>query len=674
MDVTNLVQKMLGTNAASVGDSPTKSNLPDQKYLADLTAKYDILKNQRIGYERQWYTNLAFFAGRQYVSWITQGQFSRLYEPPVPAWRVRMVVNKCKVIVRTELAKMTKERARGYVVPSTGDDEDRSAARVADQIYEYLYHELQLGYELEKALFWVSTCGLGFQKIYYDKNKKDFSGALGSIVIEPISPFHIRVPDSLEIDIEKQAYVIHETAKPIKDIEKIYGLKLSPDAASKMPDGNQVRFSTALGITAELNKTMVSVREIWIKPCIEYPEGVMATFTKDYLLQYQESWPYDHGMYPFVKYEHIPTGKFYTDSTLVDAIPIQKEINRTISQIIEAKNKTSKPAMLVSTGSVDPNKITSEPGLIIEYRPGTAVPTIMEPPTLPSYVINILDWGQNQLNDISSQHEVSKGSTPPGVTAGTAIAFLQEEDDSKLSQTIASIERGVQKTGKQLLGLVNQFWAEDRQIKIVGEDMAYELRMYSQDDVKGNTDFRVEIGSATPRSRAAKQAFIMELMDRGLQLNEALKYLDMAETNKLYDDAQVDARAAAKENSMFATGEIQSQWDRNDWDDDIKHIEGHETFQKKETFDTMPPEQKSLLSQHVRVHKYHIAAKFGRMDLLPMPDPMTGQLGADNPMLDGFIAGLKSGAIPMIIPPPPPSPGHLAMDAHQSMPGASNGA
>lgn len=685
MALKEMALKMLGgaPSPSKESDENKSTVAPEKKggsddLMADLKPRFDNIKNQRLLFERQWYTNLAFYFGRQYVQWIASGAFSKLYEPPVPSWRVRMVVNKCRVVVRTELAKMMKERPRGFVAPSSGDDEDRNAAKIGDAIYEYLQSPsvLNLSFMLEQALFWTSTCGIGYQKVYYDKNKKDFSGAMGSIEVEAISPFHIRVPDMLQVDIEKQPYVIHETAKDTKQLESLYGVQLTPDSASSQSTKDS-QFVNSLGITQELNKTMTTVREIWIKPCMKYPNGMMAVFTDEKVLYHYDGWPYEHGMYPFIKFDHIPTGKFYTDSTLIDVIPLQKEFNRTVSQIIEAKNKTSKPALLAAKGSIDPGKITSEPGLIIEFRPGTNPPTVMEPPHLPDYVIKFLEFSQAQLNDVSSQHEISKGSTPPGVTAATAISYLQEEDDSKLAFTIASIERGVEKIGKQVLALANQFWGEERQIKIVGEDSAWQLRQYSKEDMRGNTDFKVEVGSATPRSRAAKQAFIMELMDRGLPLPEAMKYLGMAETNQLYEDGQIDSRAAQKENLMFESGEIQEQWDRNDWDDDLVHLAEHNKFRKKQTYEAMDPDQKALLDQHVTIHKYHIAAKFGRMDLLPAPklDPMTGQpvmdpttgqpaMSSESPMLDGFIDGIRSGAIPAIIPPPPPSPQQLALQAH----------
>src|SRR4029078_9156771 len=136
----------------------------------------------------------------------------------------------------------------------------------------------------------------------------------------------------------------------------------------------------------------------------------------------------------------------------------------------------------------------------------------------------------------------TRGGTPPGVEAASAIAYLQEENDSRFAHTVASIEEATEKIGKQVLGYVGQYWDVSRQIQVLGENATYEAQEYTKASIKGNTNLRVEAGSAAPRSRAAKQAFITELGKLGwITPDKALRNMDMVETGKLYEEAQVDA-------------------------------------------------------------------------------------------------------------------------------------
>jgi hypothetical protein len=146
------------------------------------------------------------------------------------------------------------------------------------------------------------------------------------------------------------------------------------------------------------------------------------------------------------KLEHIESGKFYGTSIIEDLLPVQKEYNRTRSQIIENKNRMAKIQLMAPRGSIEVQKVTSEPGQVILYTPGYAPPQPIPLQNLPAYVLQEVQQLQQDMDDISGQHEVSRGQNPAQVTAATALSYLQEQDDTKLSGTIESLESAVEKS------------------------------------------------------------------------------------------------------------------------------------------------------------------------------------------------------------------------------------
>ena len=83
-----------------------------------------------------------------------------------------------------------------------------------------------------------------------------------------------------------------------------------------------------------------------------------------------------------------------------------------------------------------------------------------------------------------------------------------------------------------------------------------EARQFKAQDMNPIMDFRVETNSMAPRSVAAKQAFITELMKMGaIEPTKALKYLQLSETNKLYDEMMLDQRHAQRENVFMSQGQ-----------------------------------------------------------------------------------------------------------------------
>lgn len=619
--------------------APTIISKEDTDLLEMCNDWYTDARRNRLQFERQWYLNLAFFFGRQWVQWtskLADSGISRLYEPPTPPWRARLVSNKIRPYVRKEIAKLIKEKPQPFVIPASTDDDDLAAARAGEAIFEHLTRVLGYDPILRRSMFWMVICGTSFVKDWYDPFLTDDEGVQGKCCIEPVTPFQLFVPDTQEENIDNQPYVIHELGKDPHWVEQVYGVAVPPDSSAGSGLLEQ-RFLNAVGGQAA-PKRYVSVKECWIKPCKKFPDGAVITWAGETLLskgidpddkKAKPKWPFTYKDFPFTRFSHIPTGAFYGGSAVEDVIPLQKEYNRTRSQIIESKNRMSKPQLMAARGSIDANKVTSEPGLIIWYTPGFPVPVPLPLQNLPGYVIEELQRCQGDMDDIVGQHEISKGHAPTGVSAATAISFLQEQDDSMITPSITAIEEGTARIGRHLLSHVAQFWDAERTVRALGENNAYETYMFAKASINGNTDLNVQAGSATPRSQAAKQAFITELMEKQfIPVERGLRYLGMAETNRMYEELQVSARQAQRENLRMKDGEPLTT---NTWDEDPIHLEEHNLFRRRQAFERLPDETKAIFEQHCQQHKQKIALQMGQPiapgEPLPSPEAIPGQNG-----------------------------------------------
>lgn len=600
------------------------SRRADNELLQMLQEWYRDCRSGRLGYEREWYQNIAFYFGKQYIQWtnsVADSGLNQLFEPRVPPWRVRLVSNKIKPVIRKELAKVTKEKPQPFVIPASTDDDDLAAARAGEAIFEHTTRELKFDRTVRRTQFWTLLCGTAFIKDWYDPDLHDAEGVQGSILIEPVNPFQFYIPDPQEEEMEHQPYAIHVLAKSADWVEGVFDIRVEPDSQSGAGLLEQ-RFLNAMGV-AHLPRKSVAVKEFWIKPCKKFPSGAVISYANDTILSVVEEWPFQYRDYPFTKMEHVPTGQFYAQSVIPDLIPLQKEMNRTRSQIIEAKNRMAKPQLIAPRGSVDPSKITSEPGLIIFYTPGFAPPTPIPLVSVPNYVIEEIERCQRDMDDISGQHEISKGSTPTGVSAATAISFLQEQDDAMIAPTITSLEECVARIGTHILSHVDQFWEAERTVRAIGENNAYEVEMFNKAAIRGNTDLNVQAGSATPRSTAAKQAFIMELMEKKyITPEQGLRYLNMSETGRMYEELQVSARHAQRENLKMSQGQTIPT---NTYDEDEIHLLEHNMYRRRQAFENLPDEVKIVFENHCEEHKQKIALKQGTPiapgEPIPPPPP-----------------------------------------------------
>lgn len=629
--------------------------------------QFNMCKELRRPFEEEWYMNYAMYRGKQWVVWDRTSAGNRLVEPTVAQNRVRITSNKIRVVARRETAKLTKQEPIWFVVPATTEPEDVAAARCSQGISEYILVTTNFKSQRREATFWCSITGNGYAKITCPGRNED-------IVIEPVIPWHMYVPEIQTKDLQKQPYIMVVKGMDKDTIQKQYNLQLKAEDLSS-GDFLEQRFFNALGMTntqAKSVKDKVLVKEIWIRPgaMAKYPDGgfiVIAGeqiadkyyFTEEPLPEdtdpMQEivvkakptNYPFRHNRLPFAKMGSIPTGGFYDTSVIVDLIPLQKERNRTRSQMIEAKNRTSNPKMAYQKGSLDPNKVTAQAGQMLPINPGYDYPKYIEGTSVSTAQSQEIEMLDRDMDDISSQFEVTRGSTPPGVEAASAIAYLQEENDTVLHYAVESIADFIQECGQQALMLAQQFWDETKTIKVVSKNSAQDATIWHITDIKNNTDLRIEPDSIAPVSRAAKQAFITGLMKDGIIPPEkGLRYLQMNETNRLYDELQVDSKQAQRENYEMAhqpppkpveatdpetgmpmgpdpatgqpamvPGELKPM-PINPYDDHNIHIYEHGLFLKSQEAELLPMENRLILVNHWQQHKqmmeYDIARAAGQ--------------------------------------------------------------
>lgn len=541
---------------------------------------YRAIRNARTVIERQWYLNMAFYFGKQNVVPLKTGSSSvgggvgRLYTPPAPYWRSRPVINRIRPTVRHELATLTNNKPNASITPASAEDRDMFAAMAGEQIWENLYNEKKMKFIIRRAMWWTLICGNGFTKAYWDANLgKVVNPATGEkegdMVFTSETPFHILVPDFREEELENQPFLIHAQTKSPDWVKANFktaldGTNINPNTG-EANDILEESFLNLTGTQSLAKQHSVLVMEVWIKPggSAMFPEGAFFTLVGDKIVQGQQGLPYSHKKFPFAKFDHIPAGKFYSDSSIVDLIPLQKEFNRTRGQIIEAKNRMSKPQLIAPRGSVDAGKITSEPGQVIFFTPGFDPPKPLQLQSLPQYVLDEIDRIIVDWNDISGQHDVSRGQAPPGVTAATAISYLQERDQSNLSPTFDSLEEGIEKMARMALVYAHDFWTTDRLVKITGPDGSFDVMTFKGSDIGDNVDIRIEAGSALPVSKAAKQALIMDLMKMGfIDPKKGLEVMDMGGITQIYAQLQVDQKQAQRENLRMSkvTPEMMQEW------------------------------------------------------------------------------------------------------------------
>ena len=653
-----------------------------KKLVAWVKSEYEKCKQARKTEEQDWYLQLSFYNGNQYHSWRRLGNGQVLAEEPNPQGLPRVTVNRIEPVVRTEIAKTTSGHPSATVIPASNDDDDLMAASAAEQVWQSLYDRESFQTRiLQKAEFWRATTGNAFMKTYWDPSIKEvvptpvvdpYTGekkviqqvaSEGDVKFEVVSPFHLFVPDLSEEDLESQPYLFNVYTKSEEWVRSNFGSVLPKDFKPAKVSSSELLDAALMDMRNVDNAKpdAILVIEMWAKPngCPYLPKGGLVTIVDNEIVQMAENGiPYSHKQYPFAHIGTIPTGKFYRRGTIKTLIPIQREYNRLRSQIIHAKNLMAKPQMMFQEGSVDPRKITARAGIWVPIRPGFQYPTPIPIQPLPQYVINEVKQLEMDFEDLSGQHAVSRGESG-GVTAATAINYLQERDDAYLTTVFSAIEAAVEKVARQSIALFIQYVTQPRLIKTVGSDGAFDATVLSGADIASGNDIRVESGSALPTSKSARQALITEWMKMGfISPQDGLRILDMGMLKQYYNLLKLDENQSQRENLMMKrlTDEVvqqfQMQWEQgasngdpdktvpgqtdaegnpialevpavvpvHDYDNHAVHIEVHNRFRKSQSFEILPDIVKAEFQKHISMHEAALQQKM-------MEQAMMGMMG-----------------------------------------------
>lgn len=649
---------------------------------ASLVKRVEELSRQRESMERQWKVNLSFYKGKQYVFYNRKSR--RIEALPVedgdkPRYRVRLVSNQIAPNSQSLLSRLVKSKPQFFATPGQASYEAQKATEVGENLLDYWWDEFSLTEKREEAMLWSIIAGNGFWKItwddkagpgmevminpmdgqpivdpmvrhFFEKNLEEmgldsdeFEQRIyqGEIRVDVMSPFDVLLDDSASV-FEDCQYAFCKHPMTSDEIKSRYGVWLKPNAVNKYPD------ETLPGVFGNMDsKTQDNVRIVYygyFLPSAKNPQGRFVVFTKDpSIVLYDAPWPYPFEKLPLVKFPgmRVP-GQLWDSSVVEQAIPLQKELNRTLSQMIEYKNLTLKPQMLAPVGSLR-QRITDEPGAIFEYNPVAGkVPESIPIPSLPPYVFEHLQDLGARLKDTFGLNEIVEGSVPPNVEAGVAIDLLQEAATDRLAPQIMLMEKALERSGNMMLQLAQEYYNEPRTMIITGSGSKPKVERFEDADLIKGVTVKVEAGSGLPRTRAGRQARVMQLMQMGiLSPTKAYKYLDMADFKNLQMQFEADEEQAMREHDRLLDGGIvneQAAKQANDqlmmgimqggevdpmmlqqsveaglqplaFENKAVHLEVHAQFMKSAEFESLPQMIKDQFYKHYEFTQQAIQAE-----------------------------------------------------------------
>lgn len=655
----------------------------DAKDLKSLVQALEVARKRReqlrLPFEKIWWDNLALIAGNHWEQWDEK---SGLYMDRDLTWtasdkKPRIVLNHAMTVRRTELAKLTKSQPIMEIMAQSDEDTDIQATKVGLAVLDYVEWKFNLRKKRKQVMNWMLSCGLGAMYVGWDWINDDAGNY--EFMIDPETGEPIFAEDrKAEIkalvdrgDLDQSQVVTEKYPLGELDFRVYSPFQLLPDETVLDLDDckdlitvDAIDYDVACGLWDEAKKCVpedlnlgtieksalvraglsgpkpqelaygLKVFTWWCLPNTYRAnkflrDGFMLRWCQgQHVLEHSKAFPYQDNRMPFSFYQHITADAVVWPESITQHIRGPNlEIDKTVSQLLANKDYMANPMWRIATQHQIKGKIKNVAGGIVRY---VHVPNIPPPEPLPgipmpSQVENLVVGLRNQILDISGQSEVSRGRTPSGVRSGVAVAYLQEEDDTKIAPTTENVELAVAHEGSLVLERVQQFYSTERIVRYYRRDGIFEVLKFKGADLKNNTDVVSVAGSALPKSKAARQQYILELASLGIEQDpkKLKEMLDIGQGEP--DDYDKAVRQADRENQKMLHGMQRGLFQLSQgatdeelmqtvnvavpvkkWHNHQLHLTRHYSIMMDEEFDrltTSHPQIVRLFDEHTAMHE-----------------------------------------------------------------------
>lgn len=538
-----------------------------------LQERLELAKRGRRPFETDWYMNIGYLAGEQWINATTYDPVTRIVEIDVDG--PTPVHNNFIKIARTERAKIMKVSPVPSAMPITDGDKDMYAAQIINAYYRYLMDEWKYEARLRQASYWLVATGNVFYKWYW-------AGNMPRMAVIP--PFDL-YPDPYARTFADCRWVIHqqfldeETAMERYDIKEKDIKSMMSTAASDLTPV-EARLYTNYG-TAGGTLPGVVINEYWEVPSVSCPKGRLVVFAGNKILS-EMAYPYQHMRLPFTHVSHVERANSkWANSTLDFIRPLQDELNRVEQQIIENRNLANGIWFIPSDVELE-NDITSDPRQVIPW----SGPPNLNPRDWYVQVQGMANWVASEpdrikatMQDIVAQHEVSNAGVPGRVESGQAIQLLQETDDAVIKDTIHSFEEAIADGFKQAAALYKQYGTDESlTLRVYDKNGAVQVREFHRDLIPVDLRVRCQSTTGLPNTIAGKWDRILNLVQYQLiDPQYALDLLDLSPEDPELRPETLDIRNADAENTRLTQGDpvLASMFENH-----AVHIERHRRYRK----------------------------------------------------------------------------------------------
>lgn len=520
---------------------PSAADLRDIRTVKE---RLDLAERGKLPYVENWTLNLAYYRGGD-AQWGTYEPVTRAFLTGTPGvdfedWEERLVDNQIPQMLIQWAAKQNKNRSITLCPPNDPqNEEDVAVSDAATKVLRHLDRTTDRNRKRRRAELLRALYGTCFLSPYWDRDRRT------TVAIQDPTTGAVRGKEAWIGDVDWEVLSVWDVApEPVLEWEHVtwcvksrlrtlawireefpkYGaLVLSEQDEGETLNSGLTRWGVVGTGNRQVREPSARVLEYYEKPSRRHPKGRWLIVAGDILLYREDALPHPKGEFPIIRVMGLPAIEGLWGKSLVEDLRGQQDfLNRIESRVMENFDLTGDPKVLLPMeAKVGEEQFNNQSGEVVEYKAtaaGGAKPEWMQPPQLPVYVRELPAEVKASMGQIAGLNEVtSQSAAPSGVHAATAIALLQEQDETRFAFAADEMADALTELDRQMLGFVQAYWTVPRAVKVLGDEKGPgAVLALMGSDLKGATEVSLDSTPGVNDSLATKRQRYMDYVQAGI--------------------------------------------------------------------------------------------------------------------------------------------------------------
>lgn len=374
------------------------------------------------------------------------------------------------------------------------------------------------------------------------KEFKDEAFRIGDVDVENYGPDRVFLEKGKE-KFKDVDYMFTIEWVPLEELKSKYKKK-----ALDIKENNRLYYNYEVG-TISKPSDFVQVVTFYHKKTNYLKDGAMIKFTDDVILE-DKALPYDHGQLPFVYDVDIKVYREIWGRSFISQIEsMQRFYNNLQSGIGRDLGVGSAPKWMAPKGSVSAKELNNDFNVV--FFKGMKRPELVSHNPVSEQALKVQDRLEEKISKLSRLYDISRGNVPSGVTANSALRFLDEQETQMLATGQKRRKQRILSVYKMMVQVMAQYYDESdgRITNILGRYNDYMVRTFKEANFTQVYDVRLQNSPMLPDTKGGKISAIIDLntstqTDPIFRREQVVEMLDLATDETFRDQATVALNAA----------------------------------------------------------------------------------------------------------------------------------